>query len=175
MVFTPSPSEGWRKFHGEKFVFENIEKRGDDFARQISTFEAKIVDEANFMSDIVLKSGKKMEYKSWKQSSFKRLLNGDQAKNQLKAYIQHGDFEYVVDAKKLLNDGVLDPDKFVKGEFQKVFKDNAERWFKSIEDGGELLNKQQLEKLFGTDNLSAIKGKLNDIEDEFYKQIIKVE
>jgi hypothetical protein len=135
--------------------------------------KAKIVDEANFMSDIVLKSGKKMEYKSWKQSSFKRLLNGDQAKNQLKAYIQHGDFEYVVDAKKLLNDGVLDPGKFVKGEFQKVFKDNAKELFEQ--------NPSFFKQFKGIDgktieNLPAFEKLVKD--ESFVKQlsnIIKVE
>jgi hypothetical protein len=48
----------------------------------------------------------------------------------LKNYIKDGNFEYIIDRQNLLNDGVLDPESFVKGEFQKVFKENAEELFR---------------------------------------------
>jgi hypothetical protein len=161
-------------------VFESIEKRGDDFVKQIDKFGSKVDDALDFTTDIKLKKsnlyrdGLNLEYKSWKKNTFDRLMKGDQFKNQLKNYIHNGDFEYIFDKAKLLKDGVIDPDAFVKGEFQKVFKVNADTWFKSIEDGGELLNKTQLRKLFGTDDIDDIIDIINDIHKPFYS-IIKVE
>ena len=120
---------------GEKFVFENIEKRGDGFVRQIDKFGAKMDDALNYTTDIKLKpslshpNGLNLEYKSWKKDTYGKLINGDQFKNQLKNYIQHGDFEYVADAKKLLRDVVPDPSKFVREQFQGVFKKNAKELF----------------------------------------------
>jgi len=61
------------------------------------------------------------------------LLNGGQAKNQLKAYIRSGNFEYIVDYQKLLKDGVADPVKFVREEFQEVFRKNAQELFEQNE------------------------------------------
>ncbi|MBB1140663.1 hypothetical protein [Myroides sp. WP-1] len=39
-------------------------------------------------------------------------------------------FEQIFDAQKLLKDGVVDPDKFVKEKIVKLIKDNAEEFFK---------------------------------------------
>jgi hypothetical protein len=63
----------------------------------------------NHTTDMALKeSGRKMEYKSWTKSSFEMLLNGDQAKNQLKAiihdcvrYLLFGDALFVTDKNGL--------------------------------------------------------------------------
>jgi uncharacterized protein (DUF488 family) len=102
-------------------------------------------------------------------------MKGDQFKNQLKNYIHNGDFEYVFDKGKLLKDGISNPEMFVIGEFQKVFKENADTWFKAIENGGDLLDKSQLRKLFGTDNINQIKNIIDDIDNVFYKTTIKIE
>jgi hypothetical protein len=158
-------------------VFESIEKRGDEFVKQISSFEAKIIDEANYTSDILLKSGKRMEYKSWKKGSFEKLMKGEQFKNQLKAYLKSWEegagFEYVIDRNKLLKDGVLDPDKFVKGEFQKVFKENAKELFEQNQSFF-----RQFKGIDGKtiDNLPAFEKLVKD--ESFVKQLsnfIKVE
>jgi hypothetical protein len=156
-------------------VFESIEKRGDEFVKTIQKFEAVFEDGTNYTADILLESGKRLECKSLKKNTFGRLMKGDQFKNQLKNYIHNGDFEYIIDRNKLLKDGLLDPDKFVKGEFQKVFKENASTWFKAIENGGNLLDKSQLRKLFGTDNINQIKNIIDDIDNIFYKTTIKIE
>jgi hypothetical protein len=167
-------AQTWRKFHGEKFMFDNMKNRGDDFVRQIQKFEAVFDDGTNYAADILLKTGKRLEYKSWKKSSFSNLLNGDQAKNQLKNYIKSDNFEYVFDAQKLIKDGVPNPTRFVREQFQDVFKKNADDWFKTVDNGGDL-TKEQLEKMFGTDNIRQIKRQLNDINSDFYKKTIKVE
>jgi hypothetical protein len=173
-------AQGWKKFHGEEFVLEHIGRQSDEFIAGIKAFEAKIDDAANYTADIKLKpdalhpKGLSLEYKSWKKNTFSGLMKGNQFKNQLKNYIKDGDFEYIINKQKLLGDGVLDPDAFVKGEFQKVFKENADNWIKAIEDGGELLNKTQLRKLFGTDDIDDIIDIINDINKPFYN-IIKIE
>lgn len=167
-------AEQWKKFHGSKFMLRNLEDRGDDFVSKINKFEAVVIDEANFAADIELSTGHFLEYKSWKKNTF-GLLNGEQAQKQLKNYINSGKFEYVVDKQKLLKDGVLDPDKFVKDHFQKVFKANADTWFVPEELGGIIKDKTALINLFGTQNLSQIKAIINNSDHPFYKKIIKVE
>jgi len=119
----------WRKF-----MFENLYNTRRETIRTIDKFETVFDGLGNYTADISLITGQKLEYKSWKRSSFRTLLNGDQAKNQLKAYIRSGDFEYVVDYQKLLKDGVADPVKFVREEFQEVFRKNAQELFKQNED-----------------------------------------
>lgn len=58
-------------------------------------------------------------------------MNRNQFKNQLKAYIKKGDFEYIFDKQKLILDNVADPDNFVKGKFREVFVTDAESIFSS--------------------------------------------
>ena len=105
-------AQGWKKFYGEKFVFAHLSRQSDEFISGISKFEAKIDDATNFTADVKLKpdalhpKGLSLEYKSWKRSSFGSLMKQDQFKNQLKNYIRDGDFEYIIDRKKLLDDGV---------------------------------------------------------------------
>ncbi len=133
-----------------------------------------MLDEANFTADVKLIDGGFLEYKSWKKGTFS-LLNDNQAKNQLENYIKSGDFEYVIDKQKLLKDGVLEPQKFVTEKFQKVFKENASKWFKLETKGGIVKSKETLIKMFGTDNFNEIEIILDDISSSFYKKTINVE
>lgn len=167
-------SQQWKKFHGSKFLIKNIENRGDDFVTKINKFEARIIDEANFTADVQLSTGKYLEYKSWKKNTYS-LLNGEQAQKQLKNYINSGDFEYVVDRQKLLSDGVSDPEKFVKEHFQKIFKENADTWFRLESSGGLIKSEETLMKLFNTKDFIKIKAIINDSSNNFYNKIIKVE
>jgi hypothetical protein len=147
--------------------------------KQIDKFGAKVDDALDFTTDIKLKpdaihlNGFNLEYKSWKKGSFEKLMKGDQFKNQLKNYIHNGDFEYIFDKGKLLKDGVLDPDKFVKGEFQKVFKENAEELFNQNPDLFKQLNKVGGGKI---ENVSQFRQLIDD--NSFIDQLstfIKIE
>ena len=164
----PIQSGSGQKHYGEKFVFENIEKRGDEFIKQIDKFGAQMDEALSYTTDIKLKpdavhpNGLNLEYKSWKKSSFDKLMKGDQFKKQLKNYIREGDFEYIIDRNKLLKDGVLDPDKFVKGEFQKVFRENAKELFEQnrdlfekikISEGQFINSSKQLERVAADNKL----------------------
>jgi len=55
-------------------------------------------------------------------------------------YIKNGNFEYILDAKKLINDGVTDPSKFVREQFQDVFKKNAKELFEQNQEFFKKLN-----------------------------------
>jgi hypothetical protein len=173
-------AQGWRKFYGERFVFEHLSGQSDEFIAGISKFEARIDDVANFTADIKLKpdllhpGGLSLEYKSWKKNTFEKLMKGDQFKNQLKNYIKDGDFQYIIDRKKLLNDGVLDPDAFVKGEFQKVFKANNYELFEDV------YNSPKMKELLFDNNPNRVIAKNQFIElidntDELLFRFIKIE
>lgn len=56
-------------------------------------------------------------------------MGKDPFKKQLKNYIKEGNFEYIFNKQKLIRDKVADPDAFVRGKFQKVFRENAEELF----------------------------------------------
>lgn len=131
-------SQMWKKFHGGKFILKNLEGKSDEFLAAIESFESKVDDVLDFTADIRLQAsplfpnGGFLEYKSWKVSSF-RYLNGDQAINQFKNYIKNGNFQYIFDKEKLLKE-ITDPDNFVKGKFQEVFKENASTLFRENSD-----------------------------------------
>ena len=148
-------AQSWKKFHGSKFMFKHLEGKGEDFITKIQKFEAKVIDEANFAADVKMLDGSFLEYKSWKKSTFS-LLGGQQSLKQMKNYIKSGKFEYVIDKAKLLKDGVPDPTTFVKGKFQKVFKDNAKDLF---EENSEFFIKQNIPNAVVLENL-AKQGKL---------------
>jgi hypothetical protein len=174
-------AQTWRKLSGDKFIFNNMQHRGAKFVESIESFSTKIDDELNYLTDIRLKplpgelQGHMVEYKSWTENSFRKLLGSDQAVSQMKAYIKSGNFEYVVDRQKLLRTIPEDKvDEFVRKQFQKVFQKNAEEWFKPYKKGG-LLKDDELLNMFKTVDLDEIKAKLGDTNNDFYKGIIKIE
>ena len=69
---------------------------------------------------------------------------------------------------------VDNPTKFVKGQFQKVFKKNVNEIFKPIEKCGKYLDEVVIIKKFGTSDLNVIKSRINNIYDNIY-EFIKVE
>jgi hypothetical protein len=104
-----------------------------------------------------------LEYKSWKKGSFSLIHrpppNG--FKNQFLNYIKNGDFEYIFDGQKLVKDKVPDPSAFIKGEFQKFFKNNNKEifrsnpdFFKKFEriDGGKIEDYEDLAELISHDS-----------------------
>ena len=123
--------ESWKKHHGSKFSLQYI--YDNNLVDKIAGFEIKLNDNlGNFTADMKLKGqfgqiGKSIEFKSWKTGSFS-LLSGPQYKNQLKAYMQSGDFEQIFDAQKLIKDGVANPDLFVKEKIVSMIKNNAEEF-----------------------------------------------
>jgi hypothetical protein len=164
----------WSKYQGGKFVLEHLSKKGDDFLITITTFEGKIDDATNFVADVVRRNGNKiigyLEYKSWKVSSFK-YLHGEQSIKQFKNYLQNGNFEYIFDKNKLLKE-VADPERFVKEQFQKVFKNHVENIWKINTD---FAKKFKLPNGNTVDRLEEFRA-LTKHED-FWKQLdfIKVE
>ncbi|GHV18285.1 hypothetical protein FACS1894169_14770 [Bacteroidia bacterium] len=162
-------AQTWRKFHGEKFMFDNMKNRGDDFVRQIQKFEAVFDDGTNYAADILLKTGKRLEYKSWKKVTFGTLMKGDQFRDQLKNYIKSGNFEYVIDGQKLIKDGVPDPSKFVREQFQEVFKKNNYSIY-------EELVKEQKDVFvkYGINSKSKFIQEINNVDSDWYK-LFKVE
>ncbi|NDV79485.1 hypothetical protein [Dysgonomonas sp. 511] len=162
-------AQTWKKFHGEKFMFENLQNSRRSLIKQIDKFEATFDDLGNYAADITLKNGRKLEYKSWKKSSFETLLKGDQAKNQLKAYIRSGNFEYVIDAQKLIKDEVADPTKFVREQFQEVFKKNNYQIY------DELIKAQKTTfSKYGIYSKADFVKEINNLDSNWYK-IFKVE
>lgn len=136
--------ESWKKHHGTKFSIQYIYDK--NLIDKIDKFEVILNDNlGNFTADMVLKAdrfnpmGKSIEFKSWKKGSFS-LLNGQQYKNQLKAYMQSGDFEQIFDAQKLIKDGVLDPDTYVKEKIVDMIKKNADEFVEFIPDGENVIN-----------------------------------
>lgn len=100
-------------------------------------------------------------------------FGGTSSLNQLKGYIKSGEvFEYVANKTKLLNDGVTDPGKFVKEQFQRVFKKNSA----DIYDANEVFAKQ-----FKLPNGNYVRNKNEFLQlvetEDFWKQLnfIKVE
>ncbi|MDR0891519.1 MAG: hypothetical protein LBN24_02795, partial [Mediterranea sp.] len=124
-------------FTGCSFILQNIVNKGTDFIKSIESYSAKILDDMNFMTDIKLKparghrEGQMLEYKSWTKSSFDKYLHGDQAVEQMKAYIQYGDFMYIVDGEKLAKafSTTKEIETFVRKKFQNVFKKHAEEFY----------------------------------------------
>ncbi|WP_314243200.1 hypothetical protein [Empedobacter tilapiae] len=123
--------ESWKKHHGSKFSLQYI--YDNNLVDKIKGFELKVHSDGNFTADMVLKGGlgaadKFVEFKSWKTGSFS-LLNGTQYKNQLKSYMQSGNFEQIFDANKLIKDGVTNPDNFVKQKIVDMIKNNADEFW----------------------------------------------
>lgn len=162
------------KADGGAFMLQYIKNKGTSFANKVQEFESFYLSGERFEADIKLFDGatKLMEFKSFAKNSWEA-FGGTSSLNQLKGYIKSGEvFEYVANKTKLLNDGVTDPAKFVKQQFQRVFKKNSG----DIYDANELFAKQ-----FKLPNGNYVRNKneflqLVDTED-FWKQLnfIKVE
>lgn len=123
--------ESWKKHYGSKFSLQYIHDK--NLVDKIKGFELRIHSDGNFTADMVLKGGlgaadKFVEFKSWKSGSFS-LLNGTQYKNQLKSYMQSGNFEQIFDAQKLIKDGIANPDNFVKQKIVDMIKNNADEFW----------------------------------------------
>ena len=159
----PIQSGSGQKYYGEKFIFEHISRQSDEFIEKIIEFEAKYADDlGNYTADLVLRGNRKLEYKSWSESFTKNYLKGKQATDQLKHYIGDGNFEYIFNKQKLLK-SVADPDKFVKGEFQKVFRENNY----SIYD--ELKEQQDIFTKIGITSKSKFIQEINNLDSDWYK------
>lgn len=88
-----------------------------------------------------------VEFKSWKTGSFS-LLSGTQYKNQLKAYMQAGNFEQIFDAQKLIKDGIPNPDNFVKQKIMDMIKKNADEFKDLIPGGIDAINTMDIKSDF---------------------------
>ncbi|MBP1225395.1 fibronectin type III domain-containing protein [Flavobacterium sp. 1355] len=112
------------KADGGAFMLQYLKNKGAKFASKVQEFESFYLSGERFEADIKLFDGvtKLVEFKSFAKSSWEA-FGGTSSLNQLKGYIKSGEvFEYVANKTKLLNDGVADPLKFVKEQFQRVFK-----------------------------------------------------
>lgn len=119
---------------------------------KIKGFELKVHSDGNFTADMVLKGGlgsadKFVEFKSWKTGSFS-LLDGIQYKNQLKAYMQSGNFEQIFDAQKLIKDGITNPDNFVKQKILDMIKKNADEFIDLVPGGRDAINNMDINSNF---------------------------
>lgn len=160
------------KADGGAFMLQYLKQQGPDFANKVDQFENFYLDGANFEADIKMLNGTLKEFKSYGKGSWES-FGGTSSLNQLKGYIQSGEtFEYIANKTKLMNDGVADPSKFVKEQFQRVFKKDAS----AIYDTNETFAKK-----FKLPNGSFVKTKNEFIQlvsiDDFWKQInfIRVE
>ncbi|QFZ53941.1 hypothetical protein FEZ18_03505 [Oceanihabitans sp. IOP_32] len=99
-------------------------------ASNVAKLEGKIVDAdnlagicANCLFDIQLSSGKKLELKSYSESTIGNISGSSQFKNQFKAYLADADnmdeFEYVFNSKKIGDNSTL-----VKDNFKTLFQQN---------------------------------------------------
>lgn len=97
-------------------------------ASQVSRMEGKIVDAdnlagicSNCLFDIELTSGKKLELKSYSESTIGNIANSTKFKNQFKAYLADANnmdgFEYIFSSKKIGNNSTL-----VKDNFKSLFQ-----------------------------------------------------
>jgi hypothetical protein len=113
------------KADGGAFMLFALRNRGSSFAQQVSKFEFRYLDGANFEADISLKDGTLQEFKSYAKSTWDDFPSAA-ALNQLKAYLKNGNFEYYANIAKLTRDGVPEAQaaNFVKERFQKAFQKN---------------------------------------------------
>ena len=92
-------------------------------ASDVAKLEGKIVDAdnlagicSNCLFDIQLSSGKKLELKSYSESTIGNISGSSQFKNQFKAYLADANnmdaFEYVFNSKKIGNNSTLVKDNF---------------------------------------------------------------
>lgn len=112
------------KADGGAFMLQYLKSKGAKFANKVQEFESFYLSGERFEADIKLIDGvtKLIEFKSFAKSSWEA-FGGTSSLNQLKGYIKSGEvFGYIANKTKLLNDGVADPLKFVKEQFQRVFK-----------------------------------------------------
>ncbi|KFF17761.1 fibronectin type III domain-containing protein [Flavobacterium hydatis] len=112
------------KADGGAFMLQYLKDKGATFANKVQEFESFYLSGERFEADIKLFDGvtKLIEFKSFAKSSWES-FGGTSSLNQLKGYIKSGElFQYIGNKTKLLNDGVADPEKFVKEQFQRVFK-----------------------------------------------------
>ena len=168
------------KADGGSFLIQVLKAKGDEFVGNIREFESFYLSGARFEADIALNSGKLMEFKSFAKSTWQNF--GDESSlNQLKAYLRSGNkFEYIANKTKLLNDGITDPLKFTKQQFQRVFKNNVEEIFNIIWENQILrerfwpslpLNLTSQVKFKYKKDFSGI---IADVNNQFYS-LIKVE
>jgi len=164
------------KADGGAFMLQYLKSKGAGFANNVQEFESFYLSGERFEADIKLFDGvtKLIEFKSFAKSSWEA-FGGTSSLNQLKGYMKSGEvFEYVANKTKLLNDGVADPAKFVKEQFQRVFKKNAEDFFKPVNQGGLDIN--IIKKQFGNgiDDLDDFLDVIKNLDSKIYKNI-KVE
>jgi len=114
---------------GGAYMINVLRTKSDDFLNSVTNFEYRYLGGRNFEADlarVITPSGGNFlsEYKSYVKSTWEGFPSKVASVNQLKGYIQSGDpFEYIANVTKLHD--VVNPEQFVKEQFQKVFeKDN---------------------------------------------------
>ena len=120
-------------------------------ASDVAKLEGKIIDADNLdgictncLFDIELTSGKKLELKSYSESTIGNIANSSQFKNQFKAYLADANnmdgFEYIFNSKKttdLAN---------IKQNFQSLFTNEATDLYNT-------LGQSKFQQLFGVNNV----------------------
>ncbi len=106
-------------------------------AKDVASLEGKIVDADNLTGiclncrfDIELVNGKKLELKSYKESTIQKISNSEQFKKQFKSYLSDADsidnLEYIFNGTKT-KDLVL-----IKNNFKKIFEENKFQLYNDI-------------------------------------------
>jgi len=104
-----------------------------NYVRSITSFEYQFLEDGRFEADLVREIDNKRylsEFKSWKSETWAGFSTTEKYVNQFKAYVRSGDkIEYIANVSKL--SGETNPLQYVRQQFVKAIKNNAEELYDS--------------------------------------------
>ena len=104
-----------------------------NYVRSITRFEYQFLEDGRFEADLVREIDNvtyMSEFKSWKAETWAGFSSTEKYVNQFKAYVRSGDkIEYIANVTKL--SGETNPAKYVRQQFVKAIKNNAEELYTS--------------------------------------------
>ena len=160
------------KADGGAFMLQYLKEQGAGFASKVKEFENFYLDGANFEADIKMLDGTLKEFKSYAKNSWES-FGGTSSLNQLKGYIKSGQpFEYIANKTKLINDGVADPNTFVKEQFQRVFKKDNYALFEEFMNN-PIWKDKLFKNLSETQAKSAFKNFVDNFDSRIYNVIVE--
>ncbi|WP_135836055.1 hypothetical protein [Empedobacter tilapiae] len=162
------------KADGGAFMLNTLRNKPKEFINSIEGFEIKYLPDRQFEADIKRAINGRThlgEYKSYKKTTWENFPNNTGSVDQLMGYLKSGeDFSYTANIMKLAD--ADNPTRFVKEQFQKVFKKNVNEIFKPTEKGGMSIS--NIRKQFG-ENIETPKDfldEINNFDSKIYKNII---
>jgi hypothetical protein len=137
---------------GAAFMLRVMKAQEGNFLGKVSKFEGSIDDLTNGCRyDLTFTNGGKTvfgEFKSYGETSLSSFLSANSSTlQQFRTYLgtisSLDELRYFFDIEKIADIGTI------KNRFKTVFENNAEDWFKSVDEGG--LGELKIKQLFGND------------------------